>query len=1380
MSIKTSSQDVSRIDTVIYSSDATRRGNVTNLILTNTANPIIGNVIITDSSYSNTPYRTFDANNYYIKILGNNFLVSSEVYLNGSKITAANVTFVNSSEIRARLPLVTTGSYNLIVFNSNAAGAIYSSSLVSNPYPTWISSGSITNFSPNLNIFLVGSGSTSVNYSLAANSTLPGTLTLSSNGLISGTANAGTYTFTANLADTFNSTTQQFFTLRIVSQEELYYSNNSVLIRTDKSANGVNNIVILDHSPLYKSNIQGIFSISNRQTNGNLSQGSMNPFGLDGYWSGYYNGSTSYLIVNPTVPFQTANSSVQWTFDCWVYPISTNFSSIASNIFTSGNIPFVIGGTNSAAGTSPQAGGFVTMASFNGSTWTMTNANTALSLNTWTHLAISYDASRVRIYYNGKIVANSVRSWTTTTSSTNGFYVGRRWDASAPVFFPGYISNFRYVANTALYTQPEFLPPISPIVTNSNSLPLANATFLTSASSRMDDLSNTKTLVTNFGVWPSRFSPYSNNVSYFVSPSNTITSASYVAGPATHTGSLYFNGSDTMNVSTRIMNTLGDFGIEAWVYWDGNAPTNGGHIFAQWADAGSTPERTRLIITPFGAAAFNIGNEFVLKTANGLITQNTWNHIAVCRQGSDANNIAIYLNGRKTDQSTYTGNFDDAPFVIGNNEKISFAGYTGQIYGLRYTEGSCPYGSNFLPNPIITQQPNTKLLVCESSQKANTDSSNNAYNVVISTGTGPIISKRLPNYITYSAFFNGSSVSNTNITPISTNNFSIEFWMYSTGSSSSVPVSNYITSGGGDNGFYIMHNANNAISVLAKNEANAAHGIISSQFFDRSVWHHVAFAKKGTRISLFVNGSRVATKITGSEEINLPQTNLMFGYINSINETYFNGYLSNLRLIVNGDQYDADQSSITIPLVPLGPSGTGTKLVTFQDSSFIDNSNTNSTITSVTGVQSISNTIAPTVTFTSKDTSNVGLYYSGSYWFNGVSDYIQLPNNSDLTLTGDFTIEFFTLAYVNQRAIIECRSGASAVPWYIIVNSSGQLIFYAVSQTLTSARALPLATTSIGSQNSNCWAHVALVRQSGVIRFYINGVADTASITLPDVITPSAITPWIGRLHDAGYYYHGYLSNFRIIIGTAIYSGNTFSVPTTPLNPTEYENTKLCLLGTNASIYDNMMKSTIITYGNTAVLTGNTRARTSNNGILYFNTVGDFASITENATRDYLSYHLQSGDFTIELWANIFTLNTNPQIILSQWLESAGNGNYSLRVNANGTISFWFGPANEAAALLTSSTSITTNTWTHLAVVRSANTFTIYQNGSNTGGIVSTASRTSTSGIQLTLGGQYSSGATLYTPSGISVLRGAIDDIRINKSARYTTNFTPETNYYIV
>ena len=89
-------------------------------------------------------------------------------------------------------------------------------------------------------------------------------------------------------------------------------------------------------------------------------------------------------------------------------------------------------------------------------------------------------------------------------------------------------------------------------------------------------------------------------------------------------------------------------------------------------------------------------------------------------------------------------------------------------------------------------------------------------------------------------------------------------------------------------------------------------------------------------------------------------------------------------------------------------------------------------------------------------------------------------------------------------------------------------------------------------------------------------------------------------------------------------------------------------------------------------------------------------------------------------------------------------------------------------------TSLSLNTWHHIAMVRNGSTFTLYVNGTSAGTLTSSGNIWSTLSRNLYLFGKW------QTSGGANGLNGYVDDYRITKGyARYTANFTPPSSALI-
>jgi len=164
--------------------------------------PTISSVVVTDSNYNTLDDTAAASSNSYVRILGTGYQSTANVFLNGTMVPKANVTFVSSTELRARLPVSNTGNYALSIFNSNSAGALYSSSFVISTMPQWLTSANLLQTAINTNFSTSLSATSDSTITYSNTTSLPAGTTLLANGYFYGSiSSTGTYTFDVKAND---------------------------------------------------------------------------------------------------------------------------------------------------------------------------------------------------------------------------------------------------------------------------------------------------------------------------------------------------------------------------------------------------------------------------------------------------------------------------------------------------------------------------------------------------------------------------------------------------------------------------------------------------------------------------------------------------------------------------------------------------------------------------------------------------------------------------------------------------------------------------------------------------------------------------------------------------------------------------------------------------------------------------------------------------------------------------------------------------------------------------------------------------------------------------------------------------------------------------
>jgi hypothetical protein len=169
--------------------------------------------------------------------------------------------------------------------------------------------------------------------------------------------------------------------------------------------------------------------------------------------------------------------------------------------------------------------------------------------------------------------------------------------------------------------------------------------------------------------------------------------------------------------------------------------------------------------------------------------------------------------------------------------------------------------------------------------------------------------------------------------------------------------------------------------------------------------------------------------------------------------------------------------------------------------------------------------------------------------------------------TGDFTIEFWTYLNSTTANASFYRGNNNGVD--IFMNGTGKL-------AMGQAQVATLITDSV-TMTTAAWVHVAVVRSSGTTTLYKNGTSVGSAGDSTNYVTDAA--NYIGSNPGGPYRINGYMSNLRVVIGTAVYT-TAFTPPTTTLRA--ISGTALLLPLTAAPFTD--LSANILTVTNTSTV----------------------------------------------------------------------------------------------------------------------------------------------------------------------------------------------------
>ena len=208
--------------------------------------------------------------------------------------------------------------------------------------------------------------------------------------------------------------------------------------------------------------------------------------------------------------------------------------------------------------------------------------------------------------------------------------------------------------------------------------------------------------------------------------------------------------------------------------------------------------------------------------------------------------------------------------------------------------------------------------------------------------------------------------------------------------------------------------------------------------------------------------------------------------------------------------------------------------------------------------------------------------------------------------------------------------------------------------------------------------------------------------------------------------------------------------------------------GSNASTVftdNSTFARTVTAFGGAAITTGQS--------------VFGSASATFNGTSTYLTlpastdWDFGTGDFTIDFWVRRNGAQNYGGLITNTYNGQALEHGWSVIIYpTNNKVEFASGASGTYVPDITSSTALTDNTWTHVAIVRHGNTLKMYLGGVENGSKDVTGLVYDSSGDVLIIGRYFVARSDYY-------FSGNIDEARISKGiARWTANFTPPTAAY--
>lgn len=400
-------------------------------------------------------------------------------------------------------------------------------------------------------------------------------------------------------------------------------------------------------------------------------------------------------------------------------------------------------------------------------------------------------------------------------------------------------------------------------------------------------------------------------------------------------------------------------------------------------------------------------------------------------------------------------------------------------------------------------------------------------------------------------------------------------------------------------------------------------------------------------------------------------------------------------------------------------------------------------------------------------------------YFDGTGDFLDVSDATGFDFgTGDFTAEMFVRFTTVASTFFMDGLGGNTFSLYY---NSGNLTTYLGA----GAKNFTWITPTAG-----VWYHIAVVRSSGTVKVYVNGIALDAGQEDTTSIDSTGLT--FGRQNNSTAYFTGSMREIRVS------NVARYTAAFTPAQSgfTVDANTKLYIKGDEDNgettfIDSETTPKTVTTNGDTKI--GYTEDYRScifaddsasahkpypqgsakvdffsvfGAGAGYFDGSGDYLSVPDSTDFDF-----SGGVVTMEAYVRPSSLAASMGI----WAQKTDTNNYMALRTAitTGIPTFTVVASGSEVVALVSSVGLAVNTWAHIAVVEDGDSYKIFINGTDV-----TASGGTDSDRMANYSGTFVIGRDDVT-AGYE-WTGFMNNVRISKGvARYSAAFNPPEDIVI-
>jgi hypothetical protein len=331
----------------------------------------------------------------------------------------------------------------------------------------------------------------------------------------------------------------------------------------------------------------------------------------------------------------------------------------------------------------------------------------------------------------------------------------------------------------------------------------------------------------------------------------------------------------------------------------------------------------------------------------------------------------------------------------------------------------------------------------------------------------------------------------------------------------------------------------------------------------------------------------------------------------------------------------------------------------------------------------------------------------GNY-FDGTGDALSAPASSTTDFgTSNFTIEawVYLISGGANRRIYSLYGSSGSVQVALRVESANTIRFF----TTTSG----IDFTSTATIALNAWSHIAIVRNGSAFNLYLNGTSVASGTSSSSMPSTSTLPSYISGYDTTNEIWLGYISNLRVVKGTAVYTG-AFTPPTSPLAATQSAGTNIsAITGTQTSLLtcqsnrfiDNSTNNfTITRNGDTSVVAFSPFNPTASWSAATYGGSGYFDGSGDSLTCS--SILPATSDFTLSFWVYPTSL---AGYVVGGAIRQADSGNI---------FQFFLGytdgrPSIQIGGVYNDFTAgtIKANQWHYIQLVKASSAYTLYVNG---------------------------------------------------------------------